>query len=147
MTGRLVCQNINDLCRRCRREGTVYANIAKDDWGGNIAASQVVMGPVAFFSQCFLPRHEEINDSQCRHFEHVLYDGICDWRQRGGRFREFWIPPMMEGVSGTSGAVIHTAISGKQLILYRLMFLLHRLGYRGYVNPFYHGQPKMPIEV
>ncbi len=105
------------------------------------------MAPMRFFSQYFLPRREEIDDCQCRHFEHVLYDAVCDWKRDGNRFREFWIPPMMEGVSGTSGAVINGALSRTQLLKYRLLYLLHRLGYRGYLNPFYHGQPKKPFEV
>ena len=83
-TGRLVCRNINKLCRQCHHDNAVHACIGKDDWGGNIALSQVVMAPLEFFTRCFLPRREEINDSQCRHFEHVLYDSICDWRKAGG---------------------------------------------------------------
>ena len=82
-----------------------------------------------------------------RHFEHVLYDSITDWVQKKGRFREFWNPLNLEGISGTSGAIIKTALSLKQLLLYRLMYLLHKIGYRGYINPFYHGQPKQPIKV
>ena len=147
ITGRLICKNISELTSRYAAAQAVCACISKDDWDGNIAESQVVMAPVAFFTQSFLPRREEINDSQCRHFEHVLYAAICDWRKAGNRFREFWTPPVMQGVSGTSGAVINTVLSGKQLLQYRLMYVLHRLGYRGYINPFYHGQPMRPIEV
>ena len=142
ITGRLVCKNINVLCSRYRRTNTVYGQLSMDDWNGSIAVSQVVMGPLAFFSRCFLPRREEINDSLYRHFEHVLYDAIRDWRRAGNRFREFWIPPVMEGVSGTSGAVIDSNISCSQMAKYRLMYILHRMGYRGYLNPFYHGKPK-----
>lgn len=146
VTGRLICKNINTLCKP-ELAGFVCANVAKDDWGGNIATSQFVIAPTAFWTGYFLPEREKINDSACYHFEHLLYDSIERWRKAKGRFREFWFPPMMEGVSGTSGAVIHKVLSHKQLFLYRLMYVLHRLGYRGYVNPFYHGQPKKPIEV
>lgn len=147
ITGRLLCLNINDLCRSCKGVNTVYANISKDDWDGNIATSQVVMAPVSFFKESFLPRREEINDSKCRHFEHVLYDSIQDWTKKGGHHRMFWTPPAMEGVSGTSGAKISSAMSATQLLRYRIMFVLRQyFGYRGYENPFYHGQPKKPIE-
>lgn len=56
ITGRLLCLNINELCRNCKNMTVVYANIGKDDWDGNIASSQVVMAPVKFFRDCFLPR-------------------------------------------------------------------------------------------
>ena len=148
ITGRLLCLNINDLCRSCKDVNTVYANISKDDWDGNIATSQVVMAPVSFFKELFLPRREEINDSKCRHFEHVLYDSIQDWTKKNGHHCMFWTPPAMEGVSGTSGAKISSAMSATQLLRYRIMFVLRQyFGYRGYENPFYHGQPKKPIEL
>lgn len=147
ITGRLVCKNVNVLCSRYRRTSTVYGQLSMDDWNGSIAVSQVVMGPLAFYTNYFLPRREDINDSQCRHFEHVLYDAVCDWKRSGNRFREFWTPPMMEGVSGTSGAVIASDVSCSQMAKYRLMYILHRLGYRGYLNPLYHGQPKKPLEI
>lgn len=148
VTGRLLCKNINELFGRYHNSNTVYANLDKDDWGGNLASSQVVIAPVRFFSNYFLPRREEINDSQCRHFEHVLYDSIEDWKHSGGKHRMFWIPPVIEGMSGTSGVTINTQIKGGKLLRYRIMYFFRRFfGYRGYVNPFYHGQPKKPIQV
>ena len=59
-----------------------------------------------------------------------------------------WTPPAMEGVSGTSGAKISPVMSVTQLLRYRIMFVLRQyFDYRGYDNPFYHGQPKKPIEI
>lgn len=146
VTGRLLCRNINEICRSCNKADTVYANISKDDWNGNIATSQVVIAPKNFFCEVFLPKREEINDSQCRHFEHVLYGSIADWKKTGGRHRMFWTPPMLEGISGTSGAKISPAVSRLQLIRYRIMYILRQyFGYRGYENPFYHGQPKKAL--
>lgn len=148
VTGRLLCKNINELFNRYHNFNTVYANLGKDDWGGNLASSQVFIAPVRFFSDCFLPRREEINDSKCRHFEHVLYDSIEDWKKHGGKHRMFWIPPVIEGMSGTSGATIDTRITSCKLLRYRIMYIFYRFfGYRGYENPFYHGQPKKPIQV
>lgn len=147
VTGRLFCRNIKELCKRYHQQQTVYANIAKDDWNGNIIVSQFFIAPADFLLNCFLSKREEINDSNYRHFEHVLYDSITDWEQKKGRFREFWNPLILEGISGTSGAIIKTTLSLKQLLQYRLMYLLHKIGYRGYINPFYHGQPKQPIKV
>lgn len=51
-------------------------------------------------------------------------------------------------MSGTSGATINTQIKGGKLLRYRIMYFFRRfIGYRGYENPFYHGQPKKPIQV
>lgn len=148
VTGRLLCKNITELCDRYHASNTVYANLGKDDWGGNLALSQVVVAPVRYFSNSFLPKCEEINDSQCRHFEHVLYDSIKDWKKNGGKHRMFWIPPIIEGMSGTSGAKINTRKSASQMLRYHLMYILQRyFGYRGYENPFYHAQFKKPIQV
>ena len=66
------------------KAGEVIVVMNKDDWDGNIATSQVVMAPVSFFKELFLARREEINDSKCRHFEHVLYDSIQDWTKKNG---------------------------------------------------------------
>lgn len=89
VTGRLILCNIKELCLSCNKTNTVYANISKDDWNGNIATSQVVMAPKEFYCHYFLTRREEINDSQCRHFEHVLYDSIVGWKHSGGKHRMF----------------------------------------------------------
>lgn len=141
VTGRLLCLNIIGLCKGVHTK-TVYANITKDDWDGNICSSQFVIAPISFWRDCFLPKREMLNDSKCYHFEHLLYDSIILWRKDGKNFREFWNIPLMEGISGTSGAVIKTTQTLFQKLTYRLMYVLHRLGYRGYLNPFYHGQPK-----
>lgn len=148
VTGRLLCKNINELSCRYHCLNTVYANFSNDDWGGCLASSQVIIAPVKFFSEYFLPRRDDINDSQCRHFEHVLYDSIEDWKKSGGKHRMFWIPPIIEGISGTSGVMINTRLTGCKLFRYRLLYFFRRFfGYRGYENPFYHGQPKKPIKV
>lgn len=93
ITGRLIVRNINELCHSCNNANTVYANISKDDWNGNIATSQVVMAPKDFYFHYFLTRREEINDSQCRHFEHVLYDGIVEWKKQVGDIECFGLLP------------------------------------------------------
>lgn len=147
VTGRLLCDNLKAIVVANQRPSTVYANIAKDDWGGNICSSQFVVAPIVFWRDCFLPQREKLNDAACYHFEHLLYDSVEQWRKNGGNFCEFWTPPIIKGVSGTSGTPFATAMSRKQLFLYRIMYVLHRLGYRGYFNPFYHGLPKKQVEI
>lgn len=113
--------------------------------GGNICSSQFVIAPISFWRDYFLPQREKLNDAACYHFEHLLYDSVVIWRKNGGGFHEFWTPPIIKGVSGTSGTSFTTAMSRKQLLLYHIMYVLHRLGYRGYINPFYHGLAKKPL--
>ncbi|MBQ9094391.1 MAG: hypothetical protein IJY03_10490 [Prevotella sp.] len=148
VTGRLICKNISTLYARYHNKNIVYANLNKDDWNGNIASSQLVMAPKSFWEHSFLPKRERIDDRMYCHFEHILYDSIMEWRRSGGRHREFWISPMMEGVSGTSALKIENKGGIGVVLRYRIMYILRRfLGYRGYENPFYHGQPKSPIIV
>lgn len=142
VTGRLICKNINEIYLRCHSKNTVYANIGKDDWNGNICGSQVLIAPVDFWKKCFMPLKEQINDSAHRHFEHILYEAVEQWKNTGAHHREFWIPLRLEGISGTSGEAIHSTLSTSLLFQYRLMIVLHKLGYRGYLNPLYHGQQK-----
>ena len=41
-----------------------------------------------------------------------------------------------------------TTLSGIQLLRYRIIYILRQyFGYRGYDNPFYHGQPKKALSV
>ena len=137
VTGRLICKNIVEMCSRYDSAKTVYANIAKDDWGGNICGSSFVIAPVAFWKDFFLPKQELLNDSKRYHFEHLLYASINQWEKVGNRHCEFWLLPQVEGKSGTSGVQIVS--SAKRNLKGKVMYLLHGLGYRGYLNPLYHG--------
>lgn len=143
ITGRFICKNINDIVRRYHSENTVYADICKDDWGGNIASSIFVIAPSQFWKEYFLPRREELNDSKRFHFEHLLYESICQWFKDGKKHREFWRNPLMIGVSGTSG--LPSISSECRDFKNKMLYLLHRIGYRGYLNPFYKGNPDFVI--
>lgn len=147
VTGRFICKNIEDLVKRYNCSNTIYANIGKDDWGGNIASSVFVIAPSEFWKNIFLPRREELNDSKFFHFEHLLYESLCTWSNDGGRHREFWILPVMIGVSGTSGKKI-SCNSSNRTIKSKLFYILHRFfNYRRYLNPFYKGKPHKLLEV
>lgn len=143
ITGRFICRNINNVVRRYHTHQTVYSDISKDDWGGNISSSGFIIAPSAFWTKFFLPRREELNDSKRFHFEHLLYESIYNWTKEGMRHREFWITPQMEGISGTSGK--HSISSDHRDFKSKLLYILHRFGYRGYLNPFYHGNPNHVI--
>ncbi len=145
VTGRFFCRNINDIIRKYNSANTVYSNIGKDDWGGNIAVSNFVIAPKKFWDAYFLPHHNELNDSKHYHFEHLLYDSITRWSNEGYIHREFWTLPQMEGVSGTFGTVISMSVerSFQDKILY---FLRRFFNYRGYINPFYKGNKDYNIQ-
>lgn len=144
VTGRLLCSNIEIMCEHCHKLDTVYANIAKDDWGGNISNSQFVIAPLSFWKDYFFPKREKIDDSTRYHFEHLLYDSISNWKKKGKHHREFWVLPEINGVSGTTGQKIKS--SSHRDIKGIIMYFLHRLGYRGYLNPFYKGEVNYEIE-
>ena len=60
----------------------------------------------------------------------------------------FWTAPKRGCMSGTHGTKISYTISWVQLLRYHIMYILRQyLGYRGYENPFYHGQPKKALSV
>jgi len=143
MTGRFVCKNIEAISKRYQNLQTIYANIDKDDWGGNVAISNIVIAPALFWTDYFLLSKEKLNDSKRYHFEHLLYDSICAWKSKGYKHREFWMLPEMEGFSGTTGSKTYS--SNKRNIYGKIMYILHKLGYRGYLNPFYKGNPTFVI--
>lgn len=144
VTGRFICRNIKSICEEHNKPNVVYANISKDDWGGNLATSSCVIAPKSFWTEYFLPYRETLNDSKRHHFEHLLYEAIEKWRSDGHKHKEFWTIPQMEGTSGTSG--IYTATSPVRDVKSKLLFFLHKLGYRGYLNPFYKGNKDYVIE-
>ena len=144
ISGRYICKNIATILNKYNSIDTVYANIGKDDWGGNIASSSFVIGSKRFWIDFFLQRREELNDSKRFHFEHLLYESICRWKEEGMRHKEFWTQPQLEGVSGTTGLMI---VSAKHRDLKNaLLYILHKFGYRGYLNPFYKGDPFFELD-
>lgn len=144
ISGRYLCRNITKILDKYDSINTVYANIGKDDWGGNIADSSFVMGPVKFWKDYFLPQKENLNDSKHFHFEHLLYESIYHWKKSGMKHKEFWTLPQMEGVSGTSG--LKFVSKKKRDLKSSLLYFLHIVGYRGYLNPFYKGNPYFEID-
>lgn len=143
VTGRLLCLNTQQLCKRYCHANTVCSNIGKDDWNGNISNSQFVIAPISFWKDYFLPYRENIDDSARYHFEHLLYDSICSWKTAGNRHREFWLLPMIKGISGTTGQNVMSSV--QRDVRGKIMYFLHRLGYRGYFNPFYKGNENYEI--
>lgn len=143
ISGRYLCKNIKEIISRYSSADTIYANIGKDDWGGNIADSSFVIGTVGFWKNYFLPRREELNDSKRFHFEHLLYESICSWTKDGKKHREFWVLPHIEGISGTSG--VRFASAAHRDLKSAILYFFHKFGYRGYFNPFYKGNPYYEI--
>lgn len=144
ITGRYKCVNINRIITHYNRRNTIYANLGNDDWGGDIADSRFLIAPLLFWKNYFLPKRSMLNDSKCYHFEHLLRNAIQQWKREGNRHREFWICPCIEAVSGTSGTAFKTKADWRYYIMYIFRRFFH---YYGYMNPFYRGEKKKPIEI
>ena len=89
VTERLFCRNINDIIKKYNSANTVYSNIGKDVWGGDIAGSNFIIAPQNFLVDYFLPRRNELNDSKHCYFECLLHNAISKWKSNGYKHREF----------------------------------------------------------
>ena len=62
----------------------------------------------------------------------------------GNHHREFWVLPKINGVSVTTLQIIMS--SAHRDFKVKIMYFLHRLCYRGYLNPFYKVELNYEIE-
>lgn len=103
ITGRLICSNVNTIIRKCKRPDTVMGLVIKDRWGRMQIKSQVVVLPVKFILNYFLPSSNKLNDGEKYWFEHLLWDASEKWQKDGYRFKEFVYLPKIKGQSGSMG--------------------------------------------
>jgi len=128
VTGRLKCNSINTIIRKCNKKGTVYSSFTKDGNDQTISNSQVFVFSRPFWENYYYPLISKINDSKGIYFEHVLYDSIKQWKKDGNSFEHFWFPLDLNGVSGTTGKDISTHTS--RFIIW-IHSMLHLIGYNG----------------
>lgn len=103
ISGRHLVKNIRTLISQVRDRNAVYANIIHCSKAEYYCQSDFFIAPLSFFNVLFLPRIEEINDSKGFFFESLLYDCTKDWRKMGKSYKEFLIPIIVSGQSGTTG--------------------------------------------
>lgn len=127
VTGRYICPDINKILKKCKQINTIYAFLLKDKKGLE-CDSRVAVFPVPFLESTFLPRKDEINDSNHYYFEHLLYSASRQWIKKGYAFKEIWFPIDIQGVSGSVGTE-YKKNTLKTKICFYIHYLLHRIGY------------------
>ena len=103
ISGRHLVRNIGTLISLFYDENTVYANIVRCSKTKYYCQSDFFIAPLSFFNILFLPRIEEIDDSKGFFFESLLYDCTKAWRKMDKSYKEFLIPIIVSGQSGTTG--------------------------------------------
>ena len=132
ITGRLICGNVGMLVRRYKGKDTVYGLKLKDSEGIMAMSSQVIVAPVRFWKEYFIPYKERLNDSTHYWFEHLLFDAVENWQNDGHRFKNMWLPIILRGQSGSSGEIINTGL--KEILGFYAHYWFHRFGYYGPVR-------------
>ena len=128
ITGRLKCNRINTIIKKCHKLDTVYSSYTKDGCGNVISNSQVFVFVKRFWDDYFYPYVDNINDCKGTYFEHVLYNAIKQWKRDGNKFDNFWFPLDIEGVSGSTGKTI---TSNSSFFIETIHYVLHLCGYNG----------------
>lgn len=103
ITGRHLVRNIGALISQTCDRNTVYANIVRFAKTKYYCQSDFFIAPLEFYNTLFLSRIEEINDSNEAFFESLLYDCTKVWRKMGKTYKEFLLPIVVTGQSGTTG--------------------------------------------
>ena len=94
-------------------------NLAED----NLA----VVGFKPIYTDYFLKNITLINDDAIYYFEHYLNDCCKAWEKDGGKWKEFWLPILICGQSGTSGT--EYKISYIMYIKQITRYIMHKCGF------------------
>ncbi len=134
ITGRLICSNVNTIIREIKRPNTVMGLLIKDRWSRMQCKSQVVVLPVKFIRDYFLPSSDKLNDGEKYWFEHLLWDASEKWQHDGNRFKEFVHLPILKGQSGSMGTIYTNSVW--DIMMQPLRAFVHRrFHYYGVLNP------------
>ncbi len=104
ITGRLKITNVENLVKVSNSVNTVYGNVSVIN-KRFLCDSRFFIAPRDFVCDYFLSGMNDLNDSMCYYFEHMFYDKIVEWKKKGNRHKEFYLPVDVVGISGTSGNV------------------------------------------
>lgn len=127
VSGMCICGSIHKISGSCNRKDTVYALLFNDKEKGFMCISKVISAPIIFYKDYLLKHKEEINDSHVVYIEHVLFKSIKEW-ELNHRFKEFWFPLKISGMSGSSGQLMSPP---KIDLSFYIHYFCHRLGYYG----------------
>lgn len=125
ITGRLIIKNIEQLLNHSK-SNSVYCNLVRAYSRKNTGYSIFFRAPKSFYTEYFLKNITLINDDNLYYFEHYLNDCCNAWKKDGGKWKEFYLPILISGQSGTSGTYYKTSYSMyiKQLV----RFITHKCG-------------------
>ena len=125
ITGRLIIKNINQLLNHTKA-GVIYCNLVKASSRVHTCYSIFFCAPKSFYSNYFLGNIKSINDDKLYYFEHYLNDCCKKWKEDGNTWKEFWIPILIYGQSGSSGNEYKTSYT--MYIKQMARFVLHKCG-------------------
>lgn len=125
ITGRLIIKNTMQLLNHSK-SGIVYCNLVKATSRKNTGYSIFFRAPKSFYTGYFLKNITLINDDVYYYFEHYLNDCCKAWKNDGGKWKEFWLPILICGQSGTSGTNYKTSYS--MYIKQFARYILHKCG-------------------
>lgn len=132
ITGRLKCLNIEKVIAKCCNSETVYSWFVLDEYSCPICESRVFIAPRVFYEQYFLPKKNEIDDSNHQYFEHVLLKSLNKWIGNKRNFKEIWFPLVLNGIGGSTGQVYSKSFF--QSIQFYIHYFLHKFNYYGPVK-------------
>lgn len=127
ITGRLIIKNINSLISRSKKENCVYCNLVKASSRKQTCYSIFFFAPKTFYKDYLIQNINNINDKEKYYFEHHLNDCCKQWKKDGNPWKEYFLPIIIIGQSGTSGTYYkyNYTMYIKQVIRY----IAHRIGF------------------
>lgn len=126
ITGRLIISNITTLVKYSKTPDCVYCNLVRASSRKHTCYSIFFIAPRSFYQDYLIPDLGKINDSKCYYFEHVLNDNCKQWEKDSKRWKEFFLPIIIKGQSGTNGSLYK--FSYTMFVKQFIRWFLHRLG-------------------
>lgn len=128
ISGRIIIHNINELVMNSSTVNNIYVNTLIVD-KRIFASSKLFICPFNFLQDFFLHDSLSIDESRKIYFEHCLYVSCKRWvENKCGKQKEFYLPILLEGVSGTSGKTLKNP--SMPYINAMIKYLLRSIGIR-----------------
>lgn len=102
ITGRLIIENLEELIQEMKSSECVYASLVRGKYGME-RKSYFFGAPKSFLSDYFLFSKEKIDENEGTYFENHLFNESLEWVHDGGKAKEFKLPILVNGISGSNG--------------------------------------------
>ena len=133
ITGRLIIENINQLCSVAnlakKRQAQVACNIRPSKKFGT---STFIIFEKSFLLQYFIPNLGRIDEKKGKWFEHILYDSIQKCKDDGGKCLIFSKPIKILGLAGTTSMPYPKVKWIDYILSWGAALLYNRLGYENF---------------